>query len=365
MVPDLDRELGMLTYLSEGEGVGGRIRERLSDFVVDEVLLGRRASRVLLGIERFPSKGSFTYLVAAKFTKMGTRELASLVGRRMGGRVRYAGLKDARAITFQFLSIEGRGIRPGELRDGIWVRPVGRMREPLSRGRNDGNHFTVVIRGARPSPKPEPGDFPNFFSYQRFGVRRPFNHHVGRAILLRDLDSVESMMSDQGYRVRARSLRQLAEVVGTDLLRFYVHAYQSYLFNLLLSKRLMELGADPVEGDFVIGERGEVSIFGAGRGELALPVPGAYTRARGWVAKALEEILREEGVSLDLFLFREVPEISALGDIRAAIARPVSPVTVPKGGRVVLSFFLGAGVYATSLLREVMKPRDPASQGFC
>ncbi len=363
-VPELDERLGMLTYLTEGGGIGGRIKEKLSDFIVDEVLMGKRASRVLLGLEDFPSEGSYHYLVAAKFTKMGTRELASLISRELGGRVRYAGLKDARAMTFQFFSLEGR-FRLREVRNGVWIRPVGRLREPLSKGRNDGNHFTVVIRGAKLTPSITvsiTGRFPNFFSYQRFGVRPPFNHDIGKALLLRDLRSATSMMAEQGYETQGRSLRQLASEVGVEMLRFYVHSYQSYIFNLLLSKRLME-GLDPRKGDLVIKENGEVALYPED-GELVLPVPGAYTKVRGWTSEALRDILREEGVSLDLFLFRELPEISALGDLRAALARAKSLTSLGRESNVVLSFFLERGVYATSFLREIIKPKDPIAQGF-
>ncbi len=359
-VPELDERLGMLTYLTEGDGIGGRIKERLSDFIVDEVLMGRRASRVLLGLEDFPSEGPYHYVVAAKFTKVGTRELVSLISRELGGRVRYAGLKDARAVTFQFFSIEGR-FRLREVRNGVWIRPAGRLREPLSKGRNDGNHFTVVVRGADLTSS-IPNRFPNFFSYQRFGVRPPFNHEIGKALLLRDLRSATSMMADQGYETQGRSLRQLASEVGVELLRFYIHSYQSYLFNLLLSKRLFE-GLDPRRGDLVVKENGEVSLYPED-GELVLPIPGAYTRVRGWASEALRDLLREEDVSLDLFLFRELPEISALGDLRAALARAKSLTSLWRGNNLVLSFFLDRGTYATSFLREIIKPTDPVAQGF-
>ncbi len=360
-VPDLDEKLGMLTYLTQDDGTGGRIKERLSDFIVDEVLLGRRASRVLLGVEDFPSKGPYHYLVAAKFIKMGTRELASLINGELGGRVRYAGLKDARAITFQFFSLEGR-FRLKEIRNGVWIKPVGRFHEPLSKGRNDGNYFTVVIRGVKLVPPSVTVRFPNFFSYQRFGVRPPYNHCIGKALLLRNLESATSMLSEQGYNTHARSLRQLASEVGIELLRFYIHSYQSYLFNLLLSKRLME-GLDLREGDFVVKENGEVALYPES-GELVLPIPGAYTRVRGWISEALKGILREEGISLDLFLFRELPEISALGDLRVALARAKSLISFGRGDNMILSFFLERGVYATSFLREIIKPKDPPAQGF-
>lgn len=358
-VPEIDRKVGMLTYLHPGSRIGGRIRERLSDFIVDEVLLGIRASRALLGIQEFPSRGSYHYVVAAKFVKMSTKKLANLISKRLGGKVRYAGLKDARAITFQFMSLEGR-YRVREFRDGVWVRPVGRLEEPISRGRNEGNHFTVVVRGAS-SPE-EIEEFPNFFSYQRFGFREPFNHDVGKALLMRDLTSAEDMIRAQGYEARGKSLRQLADLVDKGVLRFYIHAYQSYIFNLLLSLRIME-GLRPKEGDFIIKANGEVALH-PDKGVLALPVPGAYTKARGWTAEALKRVLRDEGVSLDMFLFRELPDISALGGIRPALERARYLSLLLKSNYLVASFFLRAGTYATSYLREMIKPVDPMDQGF-
>lgn len=359
-LPHIDRKLGMLTYLHPGPGIGGRIRERLSDFIVDEVVMGIRASRALLGIDKLPSRGPYRYIVAAKFVKMDTRKLASLISRSYGCRIRYAGLKDARAVAFQFMSLEGR-CRVRELRSrGLVVKLVGSLEEPLSRGRNDGNHFTIIVRGS--SQPEELRDFPNFFSYQRFGSKEPFNHEVGRALLMRDLKSAEEMIQAQGYEVAGKSLRQLADHLDVGPLRFYIHAYQSYLFNLLLSLRIME-GLHPREGDLVIKANGEVALYPE-EGDLALPIPGAYTRAKGWIAQALRRILREEGVSLDMFLFRELPEISALGGIRPALERARSLSLEARSSYIAMSFFLRSGAYATSYLREIMKPEDPVAQGF-
>ncbi len=359
--PEIDKKIGMLTYLTRHPSINARLRERLSDFIVDEVLMGRRASRVLLGLEDFPSDGPYTYLVVAKFRRVDTRELVSLVARLTGGKVRYAGLKDARALTFQFLSLEGR-YRLTTITNGLLVRPVGRCREPISRGMNDGNHFTIVVRGT--SKLPEIEAFPNFFSYQRFGLSPPFNHDIGKALIQRRLKEAVSMIEEQGYEVgSATSMRQLADILGRDLLRLYVHAYQSYLFNLLLSKRI-EIGLEPVEGDFVLKPSGEISLYPE-EGELLLPIVGAMTReARGWLKEAISRLLEREGVKKEMFLFRELPEVSALGGFRKALGRAKDLRIVSREGYVALSFFLEAGSYATSYLRELLKPRDPLAQGF-
>ncbi|RDD52964.1 MAG: tRNA pseudouridine(13) synthase TruD [Candidatus Korarchaeota archaeon NZ13-K] len=172
------------------------------------------------------------------------------------------------------------------------------------------------------------------------------------------------MMERQGYRTEgARSLKRLSEIIGSDLIRFYVHSYQSYLFNVLLSRRLIH-GLSAEEGDFILKESGEISMHPE-EGQLLLPLPGAFTRAKGgWLGEELGALMREEGIKGEMFIFRELPEISALGDFRKAICEVSSLRFFERNGMVTLSFFLESGSYATSYLREILKPEDPVGQGF-
>ncbi len=360
--PNIDVRLGMLTYLTSSPRLEGRLREKLSDFIVDEVLMGKRASKVLLGRETFPNKGPFPYLVAAKFTKMDTRKLASRISGILGGKVRYAGLKDSNSISFQFLSIEGR-YKIRCLKNGFLVKPVGRYLEPISRGMNDGNYFTLVVRGISSIPKLS--NFPNFFSYQRFGLKEPFNHEIGKALLLRSLKEAIDLIERQGYQVRsAKSLKQLANLLGIDLLRLYIHSYQSYLFNILLSRRILH-SLKPELGDFILKHNGEIDLYIGEDGELLLPLIGGMTKERGeWLKEEVRKLLKDEGISKDMFLFREIPEISALGGLRKAIGKASNIKVMERPSYAVISFFLESGMYATSYMREMLKPSDPEAQGF-
>ncbi len=362
MPPSLDVRLGMLSYLTSSPRLEGKLREKLSDFIVDEVLMGRRASRVLLGREPFLKKGPFLYLVAAKFVKMDTRELISRINRVIGGRIRYAGLKDSRSISFQFLSLEGR-YKASSLKNGFLVKPVGRYKEPISRGMHDGNHFTLVVRGI--SSMYELSEFPNFFSYQRFGIKEPFNHEIGKALILRSIEDAVDMIERQGYQAgSARSLKQLSNLLGIDLLRFYIHSYQSYLFNVLLSKRMFH-GLELEPGDFIVKSNGEVELYEGKVGELLLPLIGAMSKEKGeWLKEEVRDLLRNEGISKEMFLFRELPEISALGGLRKALGRALDVKIIGRASYVVTSFFLESGMYATSYMRELLKPSDPKEQGF-
>lgn len=359
IVPQIDRELGMLNYMSESEPVSGKLREKLSDFIVDEVLSGKRASRAFLGKERFEGSG-FHYYVVLKYERIEDRELIRRVSRALGGRVGFAGVKDARSVSFQFISSNRRADMELRLRGAV-IKWVGKG-EWISSGLNDGNHFSIVVRGVEELETIR--RFPNFFSYQRFGVRKPYNHEVGRALVKREIEEACDLLAKQGYDAsETRSLKQLSERIGKELLRFYIHSYQSYLFNLLLSERL-EHGLSPEEGDFVLKPGGEISIY-PDEGELLLPVIGAFTRTKGgWLEERLKSLLRDEGLTREAFIFRELPEISSLGDFRKAVCEALSLKSKRGRGFVAFTFFLESGSYATSYLREIIKPRDPVSQGF-
>ncbi len=353
--PKVDLDLGMLTYLHEGPGVEARLREKPSDFIVDEVLSGVRASVSLR--EGFGGRGKYLLLVGARIG-MDTPYLTSLISKKYRD-VRYSGLKDKRSVAFQYFTARGkeRIIR----RRGLLVKPVGRREVPLKRGENDGNWFYIRVRDVNSLRVPQ--EFPNFFSYQRFGVKRPYNHEIGRALVRREYKEAVEMIREQGHlRGEVRGdLQSIVQAIGRGLARLYVHAYQSYLFNLLLSRRIGE-GLSPIEGDYVLKE-GWIIAYPE-EGDLLLPIPGGFTRTLGgWLERELNSILKEEGVKLKDFLFREVPEISGFGDFRKAVESP-RELKIFDRGEPILSFFLPSGVYATSFLREVIKPKDPATQGF-
>ncbi len=358
-VPKVDKDLGMLTYLTETGRLPGRLRERPSDFVVDEVLGGVRASEALR--REVGGNGRYLLLVGARIG-MDTPSLARLISKKYGGRVRYSGLKDKRSVAFQYFTVDGR--RKFTLRRrGLLIKPVGRRARHIRRGEADGNLFIVTVRGVKELEVPE--KFPNFFSYQRFGLSRPYNHEIGRALVKRELREAAEMMVRQRHLASLPEridLQTLSSRVGRDVIRLYVHSYQSYLFNVLLSKRIEEDMLSPEEGDYVL--RDGWILAHPEKGDLLLPLPGGFTKLRGgWLQDSLDSLLRDEGVSLEDFLFKEVPEVSGFGDFRKALESPRGVKVYVREG-VTLTFFLESGSYATSLLREAIKPEDPLSQGF-
>ncbi|QKY21238.1 tRNA pseudouridine(13) synthase TruD [Halolamina sp. CBA1230] len=194
-----ERTVGIQWYVSDADGVGGRLRERPDAFRVRE-------------LEAFDTEpvesgaGDYPYLVLrATLTGWDTNDFASRLSDAMGisrERVDWAGTKDKHAVTTQLFSVYDAD--PGdlpEIRD-VEIEVVGRAGRHLSYGDLAGNAFEIVVREPE---NPENADeitgqlrafagdaegdrigVPNVFGHQRFGSRRPVTHQVGLAIVRRE-----------------------------------------------------------------------------------------------------------------------------------------------------------------------------------
>lgn len=166
-------------------GIGGNIKTIPADFMVEEIPQ-----------YEFSGNGTHTYVFIQK-KNMSTQDMMALVARTLGIRVMdvgYAGRKDARAITRQWISIEH--IDPERLfkiqSPNLKVLDVTRHTNKLKIGHLKGNRFTIRLRNidgpvAEALPKAEKimeilaaKGVPNYFGPQRFGYRSD-SHLLGYA----------------------------------------------------------------------------------------------------------------------------------------------------------------------------------------
>jgi len=181
------------------------------------------------------------------------------------------------------------------------------------------------------------------------------------------------------------------QVLPSKLQELFVQAHQSFLFNRFLSQRIKSgytIGR-PIVVDFVIGvERSglpfpklartvtsedEASItkqVKAGKMRVALPIIGMKLGPSEGVMGEIERaVLTAEGIRLDHLRLNPLSKVGGAGGLRASVA-PIKELKfkVSKssagGCQVELNFMLQRGSYATTLLREMMKPEDPLSAGF-
>jgi tRNA pseudouridine13 synthase len=307
----------MSTYATKTAGIGGVIRRAIDDFLVEEVLVDGSAAGIektggytALGASAKPQPYLLCVLVKRRWdTFVAIKNIAAQLGIDQT-RIHIAGIKDAKAITAQHITIENVTIEETEkinIKD-IEVRPVGYFRHELSQFYLLGNRFTITITAVKhPESTIEErlaetmlelesaGGIPNFFGHQRFGTTRAITHQVGKAIVNGDFRQAamlflanpsphehpdsrrvrQELQSNQDFAEALQSfpkqlrfeklmLRHLAEkpddFVGAfrelpfKLQMLFVQAYQSYLFNRFLSERLangFSLNSAEV-GDYVI-----------------------------------------------------------------------------------------------------------------
>ena len=317
-VSPLEKQLGIEVYATKSLGVGGVIREAVDDFVVEEVLVDGSKARINGSVPNKVLSSSsqrqrFLLCVLVKRnwdTFIATRNVAKQLSIDQG-RIQIAGIKDAKAITAQHITIENgltEDASKVNVKD-IQLYPVGYIREALSLFYLLGNYFTIKIKAikykestieTRISQTIEElealGGIPNFFGHQRFGTTRPITHLVGKAIVRGNFEEAamlflakpsvhEHPASRQArhelkltknfkqalenfprqLRFERLMLNHLADkpydFIGAfqqlpvKLQELFVQAHQSYLFNRFLSERIKQgyyLNKAEV-GDCVVG----------------------------------------------------------------------------------------------------------------
>jgi len=432
----------MELYSTEDPGIGGRIKVHFEDFVVQEISSDGTTlqltdwdtpSKVDLGLDR---KTRYTLFTVQKMG-LSTMDVANLLAASLKisrNFITYAGLKDKRAVTVQTMSGPARIAEDlGLLRlSRVLITDIRRSRTPVHIGDLWGNRFTIMIREIEAdsetsvdiAAKVRRSTLLNYFGVQRFGVTRPTTHLIGRALVKREFeDAIRIMVSTtSGYetppmeKVRealADNLQPTDDMIDVfprelgyerNVLKYltrhpgryeeaisrippriqtlFVHAYQSYLFNKLISRRVKRglSIVSPDVGDFIIrldeahsgrdswsyttdstlDERREQVT--RGKYGLAAPVVGYSTRMpQSTQTDFVKEILDEEGVRLMDFRNSKVRALDSQGGLRlVSMSVPDMEVSC-EDGLVRLSFNLRKGSYATVVLRELMK-NDPTNR---
>ncbi|QSZ66639.1 tRNA pseudouridine(13) synthase TruD [Methanofollis aquaemaris] len=412
----LEVDLGMAWYVTDTPGVGGVLRAVPEDFQVEEVPLAEPADEGSYLICRL-TKRNWEHQHAMK-------SIASAMG-ISHRRIAWAGTKDKNAVTTQYISIydvDEEAVARVHLKE-IELQPVGRSQHQLALGGLAGNRFSIMVRGCtgpalqatvEACTAAAATGLPNYFGLQRFGVVRPVTHLVGREILRGDYQAaVDTYVGlafpdespdvqetrrtfletgDPGPAIAALPhhlgferavLSGLAGAPGDyaaalknlppKLLSMFVSAYQSWLFNRVLSMRLAD-GTnldDPLPGERLLFANGRedtvteknkriVSVhMKRGRCAVAFFMPGSEPRETiGKDDERMTALLEEDGVTAEDFgRASDFVGLRYRGTLRPIAVRTEIKAEVA-GQDVSLAFALPPGHYATTVCREFMKA-DP------
>ncbi len=421
----MEEKVGIELFYTDTPGVGGRLKKYPEDFVVKEIL------------EMDFTDDGEGYTIARVISRnWETNRLVKELARRLNidrDKIAFAGTKDKRAITEQWMSFETepKKVEKLDIRR-VEIKDIQTSHRSLHIGAHRGNGFEVMIRDMEVDEQEvieresstgekikEKGGFANWFGLQRFGIIRPITHEVGKKIVegdyqgavnkyvanpidgedeecyqarkfLEDTWDIEEALDryPEALTFEKGMLRKLREdqddyvsalrSLPHNLLMMFVHAYQSYLFNRIVSERLKRgIPIDDVRvGDIILPTKrnglpnkdtpvdvtednvDKVSkMVKRGKAFVSAPLFGYHSRfSEGEQGEIEREIIvEEEDVLREDFVIPEISSISSTGSRREMFA-PVRDLDWKmEGGGLNLSFELNKGSYATTLLREFMK----------
>jgi tRNA pseudouridine13 synthase len=383
--------LGLEFFVTDVEGIGGKLRTKVEDFYVEEIPEETDEDKDGEYIHFILEKRGWETLQAIR----AISKTLDISYKRFG----FAGTKDKRAITRQRVSVWGvteEQLAAVNIR-GLKLSDFKRSKERVTLGQMHGNMFRIIVRGidlreeelrrrlSETYAQLREKGVPNYFGYQRFGVIRPNTHLVGREIVKGNLEAAvmaflgapfraekedayearrfieetrdfkaalekfpkrltyeRAMLNvlSQSPRDYAGALRKLPKKLRWML----VHGYQSFLFNKILSE-MIGRGMD-IRGR-------EIPLFGY-----------SSSFSPGEQGEIEKRILEEEGIEPKDFEIKSMPELSSKGFMRRA-SLDVSLKFETEGDEVnngklkaVFHFILPPGSYATVVMREFMKS-DP------
>lgn len=393
-------------YLTSGlPGTGGTIKDSIEDFCVEEIPLYLPCG-----------EGEHLYTVIEKrgvTTLDAIRRLARAL--KLSERdVGYAGMKDARGVTRQTVSLPR--VKPEEVLalelPGVSVLSAVRHRNKLKLGHLAGNRFRLRVRGVVPDALSRAEAIlavlarrgvPNRFGEQRYGVQGN-SHLIGRAMLAGDWRAAVDLVIGYPEKVSAEAWRSAIEAyrrgeleaslqlfpghcrterdiiqrlvkrpddfegafraVNPRLKKLYLSACQSALFDRVVEARLDSL--DTVrEGDLAWKHANGACFLvtdaaaEAPRAEcFEISPSGPLFGCRMTMPEGEEQVL-EQSILADEGLDPAAFDLS--GGLRMEGER--RPIRVPLGdpqaflddGGLILEFSLPKGSYATEVLREIVK----------
>lgn len=371
--------------------IGGKIKSQAEDFIVEEITPSGKVCSVKTNlfeklIDFLPKNREeqvyFTLIKKNYTTQRAIRHIAEKL-RISLKRFGYGGIKDKKALTAQKISVWNQKIsdvKKVKLKD-LQLKNFEYSKKRMTLGNLQANRFTIIIREV-PIPISEVKKrinlfkkeylkkIPNYFGPQRFGRQRPVNQMIGKNLLRGNFEeAVKILISAPGnegedgknarkfaadnwgnwseiLKVWPRHLGIEAAILNylvkypTDyanafrklpknLRRLFIHSYQSYIYNIILTK-ILESGKDLPEAVDLVGYETELD-------ELT------------------SEILKKEEMDKEMFRLKRMPELSEAGEKRNTTIRVENfKIISIKRGLIKLQFTLGKGSYATVLLKMLL-----------
>ncbi len=280
-------------------------------------------------------KGEYAYFILKK-RNWNTLDALKEVSRKLKiglKRFGYGGNKDKHALTEQYISIwniDKNLLTKIKIKD-IELKFVGCGNKRINLGDLKENFFRITVRSLEKKKELKISKIKNYFDEQRFGFEKK-NSLIGKTLIKKNFKEVCELC---GLKAKGRDYVGAINRIDRRMLRFYVHSFQSELWNKIVEE--LKQSYDKV------------------------PIPGFLTEFKEKEIKEVsKKILKTEKVSLRDFIVKQIRELSVEGGTREMFVKVkdfkykylIDDLNKGKF-KAVLEFKLRPGSYATLVVKEL------------
>ena len=251
----------------------------------------------------------------------------------------YCGNKDKNALTEQFISARtNKNIEINN--EGLKLEFLGHLDNKISLGNNLGNYFEIIVRNLDKKYN-KMNNIVNYFDDQRFSRD---NVLIGKLLLKRKFKEVSKIL-------KVKSINE----INKKILRFYIHSFQSYLFNLAVSNYISKY-KNSEKLKYSLGE-----LFFLNKYEKIKFPLASFDAKFSKKDRIYLKLLKKEDVKLDDFIIRQFPyliEETVYRDVFVKIKdfkilNYEKDELNPRKFKEKISFFLPKGSYATMVIKQM------------
>ncbi len=316
------------------------------DFIVEEI------ASFKYSITKEPEKSSQQNYKYYKLTKrnLNTLDAIEKISKKLHIKPRnigFAGLKDKKAITTQYISINASSKKIKSLTiPNIKLEFVGYGSEPITVGSLLGNSFIIVVRDLterdikKLKQKTDAAiKIPNYYGGQRFGTK---NAEIGRLIIKKKFKEATSIVDSED--VKNYLEHNPCDYIGAlkrlnpRLIALFTNSFQSYLWNKVVERLISENK---------VFER--------------VPLVGFDGIDHPIIEKYYKELLDKENISYRDFIIKPFPYASCESGERKmfvepkdlSISGPVDDDFFQGRKKITLSFKLPKSAYATVVVENL------------
>lgn len=329
-----------------------RLKQLPEDFIVKEI-----------SSLKTKNQGSYLYFLLKKKNR-NTLDAVKEIAKQLNlkeKQIGFAGSKDKQAITEQVCSV--KGISKDKLSkikiDNAELTFLGYNDQPVCLGDLTGNQFEITIRNLKKTKLKKIDFIENYFDEQRFSQN---NVKIGKFLIKKQFsDAVKLVNSDKAKEHLEKNKNDYVgalKKLPLRLLRMYVNAYQSYLWNETLAEYL-RTKKNTHKVKYSLG----IFIFIKKKiNKLDLPLIGfSEIDFNEEIKNIIIKIMRKEDVDFSDFIIKQIPELSLEGDARKAfvevqnleISKPDQDELNKGKKKIKVNFTLPKGSYATLVIRKL------------